>query len=181
VVNSGRSLASLDPVAPKGGAHFHFNLPGAVQGFQAEDGSVRLERRVEMADALGGPLEQAHGVTLRVHERFQIGDQRRILRAQACPAPSRPRTRFPSTYACPSSISAIPLRMVLRVVRAARHLTDAATPNLLGFYREIYPPLPLIERSPHQVEGRWRLVLLHHVSIAQQFFTLSLHFSIMVK
>jgi len=43
VVNSGRSLAGLDPVEPKGGARFHFDLPGAVQGFQAEDGSVRLE------------------------------------------------------------------------------------------------------------------------------------------
>jgi ADP-ribosylglycohydrolase len=43
VVNSGRGLAGLDPVEPKGGARFHFDLPGAVQGFQAEGGSVRLE------------------------------------------------------------------------------------------------------------------------------------------
>jgi len=43
VVNSGRGLADLGPLAPKGGARFHFDLPGAVQGFQAEDGSVRLE------------------------------------------------------------------------------------------------------------------------------------------
>jgi len=43
VVNSGRALAGLEPVVPKGGARFHFELPGAVQGFQSEDGSVRLE------------------------------------------------------------------------------------------------------------------------------------------
>jgi len=43
VVNSGRSLAGLDPLVPKGGARFHFDLPGALQGFQAEDDFVRLE------------------------------------------------------------------------------------------------------------------------------------------
>src|SRR6185503_3992577 len=37
VVNSGRALAGLGPIAPKGGARFHFELPGAVQGFRAEE------------------------------------------------------------------------------------------------------------------------------------------------
>ena len=39
IVNIGRALAGLDPVAPKDGARFHFNLPGAVQGFVPEDSS----------------------------------------------------------------------------------------------------------------------------------------------
>jgi ADP-ribosylglycohydrolase len=33
LVNSGRALAGLEPVAPKKGARYHFNMPGAVQGF----------------------------------------------------------------------------------------------------------------------------------------------------
>ena len=36
IVNAGRALAGEAPLAPKGGARFHFELPGAVQGFQAE-------------------------------------------------------------------------------------------------------------------------------------------------
>ena len=36
VANSGRALQGLEPLAPKDGARFHFDLPGAVQGFQAE-------------------------------------------------------------------------------------------------------------------------------------------------
>ena len=36
LVNSGRALAGLAPLAPKGGARYHFELPGAVQGFRAE-------------------------------------------------------------------------------------------------------------------------------------------------
>src|SRR5690606_3408836 len=33
IVNIGRALAGMEPVAPKGGARFHFELPGSVQGF----------------------------------------------------------------------------------------------------------------------------------------------------
>ncbi len=37
IVNIGRSLAGATPAAPKNGARFHFELPGAVQGFQPDD------------------------------------------------------------------------------------------------------------------------------------------------
>jgi ADP-ribosylglycohydrolase len=37
IVNVGRALAGEEPIAPKDGARFHFDLPGSVQGFQVED------------------------------------------------------------------------------------------------------------------------------------------------
>ena len=37
VVNVGRALAGLAPCAPKGGARFHFELPGSVQCFRTEE------------------------------------------------------------------------------------------------------------------------------------------------
>jgi ADP-ribosylglycohydrolase len=37
IVNAGRALAGLEPVSTKGGARFHFEMPGAVQGFRVED------------------------------------------------------------------------------------------------------------------------------------------------
>jgi hypothetical protein len=37
LVNTGRALQGLDPVTPKDGAKFHFDLPGSVQGFMNED------------------------------------------------------------------------------------------------------------------------------------------------
>jgi ADP-ribosylglycohydrolase len=43
IVNIGRSLAGLEPLAPKRGARFHFELPGAVQGFQATGGAAVVE------------------------------------------------------------------------------------------------------------------------------------------
>lgn len=36
VVAAGRILAGVSPAPPKGGARFHFDLPGAIQGFRAE-------------------------------------------------------------------------------------------------------------------------------------------------
>ncbi len=37
LVNAGRALHGLDSIAPKGGARYHFDLPGAVQGFMCDD------------------------------------------------------------------------------------------------------------------------------------------------
>jgi ADP-ribosylglycohydrolase len=48
LVNTGYRLAGQEPVKPKNGARFHFEFPGAVQGFQPENspevaGTVTLE------------------------------------------------------------------------------------------------------------------------------------------
>nr|MBA3414789.1 ADP-ribosylglycohydrolase family protein [Chloroflexia bacterium] len=58
VVNIGRALAGEAPVAPKGGARFHFSLPGSVQGFRAEGDGAKLanverggERALELSFA----------------------------------------------------------------------------------------------------------------------------------
>ena len=49
IVNSGRALAGLEPLAPKNGARFHFSLPGSVQGFQPDD-SPESRGTVSVAD-----------------------------------------------------------------------------------------------------------------------------------
>ncbi len=50
LVNAGRRLAGLPPVAPKDGARFHFSLPGSVQGFRADRESGAT---VEIANVAG--------------------------------------------------------------------------------------------------------------------------------
>ena len=37
LVNAGRALHGLESIEPKGGARYHFDLPGAVQGFMCDD------------------------------------------------------------------------------------------------------------------------------------------------
>ncbi|MGH2614911.1 MAG: ADP-ribosylglycohydrolase family protein, partial [Thermomicrobiales bacterium] len=50
VVNIGRALAGEPPLAPKNGARFHFELPGAVQGFAGDYPSVTVENVAEQSE-----------------------------------------------------------------------------------------------------------------------------------
>jgi hypothetical protein len=52
VVNVGRALAGVEPVAPKDGARFHFELPGAVQGLMPEE-SVETSGTVSVENVAG--------------------------------------------------------------------------------------------------------------------------------
>lgn len=52
IVNTGRVLQGLEPIAPKDGARFHFDLPGSVQGFMNED-SVEARNAVSIANVKG--------------------------------------------------------------------------------------------------------------------------------
>jgi hypothetical protein len=57
IVNVGRALADQEPIAPKNGARFHFELPGSVQGFQPEH-SVEADQTVSLENVAG---QSAHG------------------------------------------------------------------------------------------------------------------------
>ncbi len=60
VVNIARAMAGEEPLAPKDGARFHFELPGAVQGFRPEiDAAPRGKVRVEYM--FGHPVLQGCG------------------------------------------------------------------------------------------------------------------------
>ena len=52
IVNTGRALADLEPVAPKDGARFHFELPGSVQCFRPE-GSFECRGTLTLENVTG--------------------------------------------------------------------------------------------------------------------------------
>lgn len=56
IVNIGRALHGLQPIAPKGGARYHFSLPGSVQGWTPERGTDNLET-VTLENPSGQALE----------------------------------------------------------------------------------------------------------------------------
>jgi ADP-ribosylglycohydrolase len=64
VVNIGRALAGAAPIAPKGGARFHFELPGAVQGFLSEN-SVESRGAVTLENVVGQSRRGARSLALR--------------------------------------------------------------------------------------------------------------------
>ncbi len=88
IVNIGRALAGEAPLAPKDGARFHFELPGALQGFVAEDspasrGTLRLE------NVVGHSLRGER--TLALHYQYV--------------APGRPARAATATFIPPEAIN----------------------------------------------------------------------------
>ena len=66
IVNIGRALAGEAPVAPKGGARFHFELPGSVQGFRPEQ---RIESRgvATLENVAGHSQRGERSLAIRYH------------------------------------------------------------------------------------------------------------------
>ncbi len=64
VVSVGRALAGLEPLAPKGGARYHFELPGAVQGFQVET-SPESSGVLALENVVGHSRRGARSLALR--------------------------------------------------------------------------------------------------------------------
>ncbi|MBN1874829.1 MAG: ADP-ribosylglycohydrolase family protein [Anaerolineae bacterium] len=63
IVNSGRVLAGLAPVAPKAGARFHFEFPGAVQGFMPEE-SIECKGTLIVENVLGHSTQGKRSLAL---------------------------------------------------------------------------------------------------------------------
>ena len=63
IANSGRALAGEPPLTPKGGARFHFSLPGSVQGFVAEDPGLLTVENIQNAHGDRGLGLHYQGVT----------------------------------------------------------------------------------------------------------------------
>lgn len=66
VVNMGRRLAGLEPVAPKNGARFHFELPGSAQGLQPED-SIEVKGTVSVENVAGHSKLGQRSLAIRYH------------------------------------------------------------------------------------------------------------------
>jgi ADP-ribosylglycohydrolase len=56
IVNIARAIQGQKPVAPNQGMRYHFNLPGAMQGFQCED-SVECANVVRLENVTAGSVE----------------------------------------------------------------------------------------------------------------------------
>jgi len=66
IVNIGRALAGEAPVAPKVGARFHFELPGAVQGFMPED-SIESRGTVTVENVVGHSQRGERSLAIHYH------------------------------------------------------------------------------------------------------------------
>ena len=76
IVNIGRALAGEAAVQPKGGARFHFSLPGSVQGFQVED-TIESRGTATLENVILDPDSGSRGLAMH-YERLTTGRTARI-------------------------------------------------------------------------------------------------------
>ncbi|MDE2859761.1 MAG: ADP-ribosylglycohydrolase family protein [Chloroflexota bacterium] len=67
LVNIGRGMRGLAPLAPKNGARYHFSLPGSVQGFESETGR-ECKNTLTIENVTGRGKNGDRSLALRFHQ-----------------------------------------------------------------------------------------------------------------
>ncbi len=129
IINSGRALAGEAPLAPKNGARFHFDLPGAVQGWLPED-SIESRGTLTVENVAGHSHHGARSLALR-YRGVAIGRPARAATATFVPAEA---ASMPG-YGLLASPTLYPGQMV-----CARLSADSANamPATCGLYLRAY-------------------------------------------
>jgi hypothetical protein len=141
VVGIGRTLADEPKAPPKGGARYHFDLPGAVQGFQPEEGpETRGAATVE--NVTGHSETGSRSLAIR-YLALAPGRAARVATATFTPPEARKLGGY-SLIACPTLYPGQTVR--------ARLETDPANnaPVAAGIYARCYGAEDALEflRSP---------------------------------
>jgi ADP-ribosylglycohydrolase len=133
VVNIGRALTGAAPVAPKQGARFHFELPGAMQGFQPEE-SVEVRGVVTLENVVGHSQAGARSLAIHYHA-IALGRAARVATPVFIPSVEVARYFSQRGYA----LLASPKLYAGQTVRAAVQ-ADAANslPVRANLYLQIY-------------------------------------------
>ncbi len=113
IVNLGRALAGEPALAPKHGARFHFELPGALQGFLAEDS-------IESRDTL--TLENVSGHSAHGSRSLRLGYRQlaagRVARAATATFVPPEALEMPGSYELIASPSLYPGQLVRAALAA---------------------------------------------------------------
>lgn len=170
VVNIGRALQGMEPVAPKNGARFHFSMPGSVQGFIADDSPESHGILTVGNDALNGSraltLDFSHlapGRQARAHTAT-------FLPPEAVDMPGYTLLASPTLYpgqvvtaqvqAAPGNTAAVNCRLFITI-----YGDDEALMNING------PEANLEPGQPHTFE--WRIPETDGAPIARIGFELT--------
>ena len=152
IVNSGRALAGAEPHAPKNGARFHFDLPGAVQGFRPEDSSG-ARGTLSLENVAGHSRNGARSLALHYHG-VATGRTARAATPTFIP-PGTPKMDTYNLIASPTVSSGQTVR-----ARVRADLNNAASVTC-GLYLQIYgaddqavrvdgPAIPLAPGAEHE-------------------------------
>jgi ADP-ribosylglycohydrolase len=129
IINVGRALSGEAPVVPKGGARFHFEMPGAVQGWMPED-SVESKGTVTVENVVGHSQRGTRSLALHYHN-VAAGRPARVATATFIPQEAAKMGGY--------GLIASPTLYPEQTVRAELSADDEnATPVLCRLYLHVY-------------------------------------------
>ncbi len=132
IINIGRALQGQPPLAPKGGARYHFEFPGAVQGFQPEP-SIEVKGTTSIENVAGHSALGERSLAIR-YQRLAPGRVSRVRTHTFIPADTGDLGHYallasPSLYpgqtvaaavqADPANTEPVQARLYIRVYEAA--------------------------------------------------------------
>src|SRR5438552_12400146 len=123
VVSIGRALAGQPASLPKGGARYHFDLPGAVQGFQPEE-SPETRGTASVENVAGHSESGSYALAIRYHA-LAPGRAARVATATFTPPEARKLGGY-SLIACPTLYPGQTVRARLSAVAGNAGPVDAA-------------------------------------------------------
>lgn len=133
VTNIGRALAGASPLAPKRGARFHFDLPGAVQGFLPE-ASAEVNGVVTVENVVGQSQLGARSLAIR-YRGVAIGRSARVATPTFIPSKTVADYFNRRGYALLASPTLCPGQTVRAALSAA---CDNAQPVTCNLYLQFY-------------------------------------------
>ena len=129
IINVGRALAGQAPVAPKRGVRFHFEMPGAVQGWMPED-SIESKGTVAVENVVRHCVKGSRSLALRYHG-VATGRPARVATATFIPQEAAKMGGY--------GLIASPTLYPGQTVRACLSADgDNATPVLCRLYVQVY-------------------------------------------
>ncbi|HEX5499325.1 MAG TPA: ADP-ribosylglycohydrolase family protein, partial [Thermomicrobiales bacterium] len=133
VVNIGRALQRMPPLAPNGGARFHFEAPGSMQGFHAEGDGGRIQNVERQGGARNLALRYAGGNPVRAITPTFIPEE-------AIAMPGYTLLASPTLYpgqevqaavgAAPGNSEPVDARLLVRVYGPENRLTTVEGPSV---------------------------------------------------
>ncbi|MBK8034450.1 MAG: ADP-ribosylglycohydrolase family protein [Chloroflexi bacterium] len=171
LVNMGRALQGQAPLQPKGGARFHFDLPGSVQGFVSED-SAAVRGIVTLENVAG--FSESGSRSLAIHcQGLAAGRVARIETPTFIPSREIARSFEKRGYRLLASPTLYSGQTVRARVVAADANSDTLTVSLYAKHFNGTDDLSSLQSDPRELTPgqsavlTWRVPDTHCYPIAQ--------------
>ena len=161
LVNIGRGMRGLPPLAPKNGARYHFSLPGSVQGFESETG--RESKYAAIIENVAGHSALGERSLAIRYRRLATGRLARVAALTFIPSKEIADYFDQRGYRLLASPTLYPGQVVRARLTADAANADAATLRLYARHYNEDDALDMIGGEPAElapgaaVELSWRL------------------------